>query len=145
MSKTNYIIDEKTGLPYYTVYNHEHKDRIAARMRIWRANNPELIMMQHKDWYYKHKGDKVKIKFETLSHYSNSATPKCVRCQEDDLRCLTLDHIIPIGQQHRRVTGVQFYRKLQVANYPIGYQTLCANCQMKKMFEGNEWTINHKK
>jgi hypothetical protein len=80
----------------------------------------------------------MSLKRETLTHYGNGECA-CVVCGFNDVRALTLDHIKAIGRDKRRATGVSFYRKLQRDAYPEGYQTLCANHQMIKMFEENEW------
>ena len=111
------------------------------KRRDYRRDNRDKIRAQQRVWYKNKKAARNALKLETLSHYSNGE-PICTRCGYSDIRALTLDHIIPIGRKERRVTGLMFYRVLQRQGYPEGYQTLCANCQMLKMFEGNEWQLN---
>jgi hypothetical protein len=59
---------------------------------------------------------------------------RCVACGEVELLFLTLDHIQGGGSAHRRAVGAgsQFYRKLRLDGYPLGYQVLCWNCNIRK-------------
>ena len=119
----------------------DNKEIIKASRRKYRRENKAKIHAQQRDWYIKRKPVRDRLKVETLTHYGNGKLA-CVKCGFDDIRGLTLDHVQPIGQQTKRVVGLNFYRILQLLNYPTGYQTLCANCQLIKMFEGNEWKLN---
>lgn len=119
----------------------KYQPEIIVKRRLFRKNNKEKINMQQRTWYVNKNPIRLKIKEETLTHYGNGKL-SCVKCGFSNVRALTLDHIIPIGREKRRTTGVNFYKILQRQNYPEGYQTLCANCQMIKMFEGNEWKLS---
>ena len=64
----------------------------------------------------------------------------CAPCGHSDPRALTIDHVHRDGHKHKkpwggRYSGVALYRWLVVNNFPPGYQTLCANCQMVKEYE----------
>lgn len=53
----------------------------------------------------------------------------------------SIDHIKGGGTKQRGKTGnggVSLYRWLRKANYPLGYQTLCLNCQFIKRSANNE-------
>lgn len=88
------------------------------------------------------------IKVEVLSHYSNSSSPQCANPFSlhkeliSDLDILTIDHIDGDGNKDRKDKGNHgssgLYRKLRRLNYPLGYQVLCANCQMKKTIINKE-------
>lgn len=83
---------------------------------------------------------KERLKHDVLSMYG---TPKgyagCSwpNCEEDDIDVLTLDHINDDGHAERRMYpdrqgGTTTYQMLRKLGYPPGYQTLCANHQLKK-------------
>ena len=122
-------------------YYQENKEEIKEQRREYRRKNRDKIRGQQRAWYQRKKGNRINLKYITFAHYGGGRAA-CIHCGFSDLRALTLDHIVPIGQQKRRITGVLFYRKLEREGFPEGYQTLCANCQMIKMFEGNEWKLN---
>ena len=123
-------------------YYRRNKEIIKAKARKYRAENKEKIKEQRKHWKSRRtEGLKANIKFVVLSYYGNGK-PACVRCGFRDIRALTLDHIHGLQGEKRKCTGVQFYKMLQDQGCPEGYQTLCANCQMIKMFEEHEWTKN---
>jgi 5-methylcytosine-specific restriction endonuclease McrA len=62
---------------------------------------------------------------------------KCLRCGCDDMRCLEIDHIVPV-RGDRSVYGVKLYRSVTHGNTE-NLQVLCANCHAIKTYEdGNE-------
>jgi len=80
-----------------------------------------------------------KVKKEVLTHYGNGNC-SCVRCGFEDIRALSIDHINGNGhylrtknKSHRNIT-----KWLKDNDFPIGYQTLCMNCQFIKRFEKGE-------
>jgi hypothetical protein len=84
--------------------------------------------------YHNNRNNNTRI--DILTHYGNGILA-CVACGENQLPCLSIDHIKGKGTQHRHQTGipkggVNFYRWLQKQGYPEGYQTLCMNCQYIK-------------
>ncbi len=86
-----------------------------------------------------YKRNVIKLRTQVLTHYGNGKL-MCVRCGENQLPCLTIDHIKGGGNKSRKelgVTGLGFYRWLKQQGFPLGYQTLCANCQLIKR-EHNE-------
>lgn len=85
----------------------------------------------------------ARIKLEVVTHYGNGKAA-CLRCGFEDVRALCIDHINGYGIEHRRsispsheVSGSNFYAWLRREGYPLGFQTLCFNCnQIKKMENG---------
>lgn len=83
-----------------------------------------------------------KVKIEVLSHYSLEDYPQCTECKEEDVVCLSIDHIDGKGVDHRRVlkrAGLPFYYWLRREGFPKGYQTLCMNCQFRKRDRNKEY------
>lgn len=76
---------------------------------------------------------RLHLRIEVLTHYGNGKLA-CVKCGEDSIFCLTLDHIEGGGNKHKKRIGgaVKLYPLLKRQGYPKGYQTLCMNCQWKK-------------
>lgn len=77
------------------------------------------------------------LKRQTLSHYGKDGEAKCcwVDCEITDLDMLSLDHIENNGKEERKnglTSGMGLYGYLRKRGWPTGYQTLCANHQIKK-------------
>jgi hypothetical protein len=95
--------------------------------------NPCNILHKNKYNLYHH-DQLVKTKILIMTHYGNGEC-KCVLCNEKRLPCLTIDHINGGGTKHRRSInipnggGLHFYKWLIDNKYPLGYRTLCWNCQ----------------
>lgn len=75
------------------------------------------------------------VREKVFNHYGNS----CNHCGFNDQRALQIDHINDNGAEERyaldgsrNFSGWRFYEYLIKNNYPEGYQTLCANCNMIK-------------
>lgn len=85
--------------------------------------------------YFKRVPDKYnkKIKELVLTHYGQGKLA-CLFCGEERLDCLSLDHINNDGWKDRSKghAGVRLYTKLYKEKFPLGYQTLCMNCQFLK-------------
>jgi len=81
-------------------------------------------------------------KLQVIDYYSNG-TMKCNRCNMNDIRVLTLDHINGGGNAHRKQVGNSTYFRLiqqykKTNQWEDGYQVLCMNCQFIKRCENNE-------
>lgn len=78
-----------------------------------------------------------KYKLEVMSHYGKDSTAKCAwpGCEVDDLDMLTLDHIENDGKLDRvkGLFGANLQKYLVKSGFPPGFQTLCANHNLKKM------------
>lgn len=75
------------------------------------------------------------LKTEVLTYYGKRNLA-CVTCGESRLACLSIDHVNGGGEKHRRglrqAGGLPFYSWLKRQGFPVGYQTLCMNCQFAK-------------
>lgn len=85
----------------------------------------------------RHKG----LKIHVLTHYGVGGKLQCYweGCTVTDIDMLTLDHIENDGAEHRRGYtksgrggGNVLYDHLIREGYPAGFQTLCANHNLKK-------------
>ena len=124
-------------LEYRRKYYQEHRSELLLK-------NREYARQHGKENYFKNREEHVKrsrekrqrLKLETLTHYSGNKTPQCAYCGIDDIDILCIDHINNNGNKQRRaiggIKGTGFYWWLRRNNYPLGYQILCANCNMKK-------------
>lgn len=162
---------------YNRVWGLENRERRKEQARARYANDPGRHRNYALKSYYKHidnnrrkqneratiryRQDKAKsyainyksrckIREETLTHYGGGKLT-CVKCGENRLPCLTIDHKNGKGAierlklpQYQRA-GVNFYRYLRKMNHPVGYQTLCMNCQWIKRAENKEdgRTVRH--
>ncbi len=113
------------------IYYKANRDRIISYNREYRARNRAKLRQLNNQY-------NVQVKSDVLSHYGKDGTlcccwPGCTECDPD---ILTLDHVENNGATHRKeiggLTGMRMYPKLRKANYPPGFQTLCANHQLKK-------------
>lgn len=109
--------------------------------RNWRAKNHEHDIARQRAW-------RQSLKLETLTHYGKNGNPQCCwdGCDIIDIDVLTLDHINndgaaahrnyprrgPIPEGTRVKLGINMYSDLRQRGFPAGFQTLCANHQLKK-------------
>ena len=118
-------------------YRKEHKERQEETTRSWKKENPDRIKLH----LLARRKVTAAIKAKVLTHYGNGKLA-CVRCGESRMACLSIDHVNGSGFKHRRKLGIgsgkPFYLWLKKNDYPIGYQTLCMNCQFVKRVENNE-------
>jgi hypothetical protein len=85
-----------------------------------------------------------RIKLEVLTHYSPDEKLKCScpRCDIVIPDFLTLDHIEGIGNSER-LPGIQFYLWIKRNDFPVGFQTLCFNCNCARNFPRNKGICPH--
>lgn len=78
----------------------------------------------------------LEIKVKVLSYYGKQGLSQCnwPECLETDIDTLTLDHIENDGYKDRNVNkgSSKLYSRLIRECFPKGFQTLCANHQLKK-------------
>ncbi len=123
-----YTKDDRYGKKYI---NSHCKACNKIQTYAWRAKNKERS--RQIDFRYSDK-----LKRTVYSHYGKNGEAVCVNCGFEDIRALCIDHIFNNGAEERRsikdkyFAGKNFYRWLQKNNYPSGYQTLCANCNLIK-------------
>ena len=115
---------------YQNKYYHDNRERLLARHRelLWQGGT-------YRNTEY-HRKYKRKLKRTVLSYYSGGKCV-CAICGEDNLYCLSIDHINGKGEEHRKSEGYRnwggnIYGYLRYENYPLGYQVLCMNCQFIK-------------
>ena len=111
-----------------TSYYEENKNARLVYQKVYDGEHPEKTRKHNNDRY-------LRLKQEVLTHYSNGRLI-CVKCGFNDIRALSIDHIDGGGNQFRQITRMTssytFYGWLKRNGYPIGYQTLCMNCQVIK-------------
>ena len=108
--------------------------RTPQRRRLcdWRSRHPEAAVKHNYDMASQRK-------LLVITHYGNGKA-QCVKCGFSDIRALSIDHITAIGAHNRgKLAGQLLYQHLIKANYPIGFQTLCMNCQWIKRHENREF------
>lgn len=91
----------------------------------WRRKNPSIISGYRKS-------NAMKLRRSIFEHYGL----KCSCCNEDELVFLVLDHIQDDGGKQRKElnlkSGEPFYRWIKNNGFPVGFQTLCHNCNHAK-------------
>ncbi len=116
-------------------YHRKHRSKIIKRLRKYYEDNKEEMNKYHR-------GQTAKIKLEVLLYYSrNKNKPICARCNWDDIRALSIDHIKGGGNKHFKTInkfGNSFYRWIISQGYPKGFQVLCMNHQWVKRSENGE-------
>ena len=114
---------------YYLAHREHLLAQSAEYVRTHREHRREYAKIWNRGWGYRNKT-------KALAHYSNNDIPQCATCGITDVDVLCIDHINGGGTAHRRAIGIpsgsRFYRWLISKNFPLGYQTLCANCNLKK-------------
>jgi hypothetical protein len=118
-------------------YREENKEVVKERKRKWREKNKEKIrtgrMELYKKYRQQHAEKRAQIKYDVFAHYSGG-TVKCAECDISDIDMLTLDHVDGGGCKHRKQVGAgtRMYMWLKNLGYPVGFQVLCWNHNMKK-------------
>ena len=115
-------------LLYLRNYSKTHRESMNVNKRkSYRIHRQEISL--------KAKAIHLALKKLVLAQYGHGNIA-CVQCGESDLRCLSIDHVNGNGAKHRRSLGnrggIVFYKWLKKERFPIGYQTLCMNCQFKR-------------
>lgn len=142
-SKESYLLskerDYERHRPHIREYQRKWYQLHRAERLIAASNRYKLNRIACNDRMVRHRR---KLKTEVLTHYSNDGCI-CVKCGYSDIRALTIDHINGGGRRHvREITkrcGSEMYRWLKKNDYPVGYQTLCFNCQWIKRDEKHEY------
>lgn len=123
---------------------HGHNSRVANAMRTTEGVTQFKISRKSK-WggrtsrAYLDRRTKLRleIKREALTYYGHNKCA-CVNCGYNDIRALSIDHVNGNGNRHRKminVEGGEIYTWLKKNDYPLGFQTLCMNCQFIKKQE----------
>lgn len=123
---------------YYQEHKEEIKEKARERARKHRLEAPDEVRERDR---FVMRAWRLRCKMIVLSHYGRGGKPVCIRCREDRLPCLSIDHIDGGGREDRRnrgKVGGSLYSQLIKEGFPTGFQTLCMNCQWVKRFENNE-------
>ena len=105
----------------------------ALRQRDYRERHPEQPRKERKQRWA--------LKEEVLTYYGGGILA-CVSCGFNDIRALSIDHMHGIfGKQKegKFKHGASLYQWLKKNQYPVGYQTLCMNCQWIKRVINKEY------
>jgi hypothetical protein len=105
----------------------------------WAKKNPDKKRMGRLSY-------RMRLRLETLAHYSKSEQPKCCVCGYSNPDALVLDHINNDGAKHREslkvarrgggTDGISIQEKLHAQGFPdVGLQVLCCNCNTIKQAE----------
>ena len=107
-------------------YYAEHKEERNAYQAGYYADNKEQERVRRAIYA-------SAIKLEVLNAYGGA---RCACCGETLFEGLSIDHVDGNGAEHRRnngaVSGGGFYRWLKKHGFPLGYQVLCATCNVAK-------------
>ncbi len=106
-------------------YKDPAKKRIHEKMR---SNLDGYQMRRPRD---RRRDEQLKKSIFTIYGHGKCA---CVHCGEKRLDCLSIDHVNNDGAKDK-LSGDRLYRYLRDNNYPLGFQTLCMNCQFLKLRE----------
>lgn len=143
-TKAEYMREYRRTHPNYDRHHKARQDRYIARLKAGLVGNKIVHKPKtHKEYIRispikKRIPDDIQsLKRGVLTHYGGGKLA-CVICGQDDIDCLSLDHVNNDGH-HRtnkhHVGGNNLYKKLMRSNYPEGYQTLCMSCNFKKSLE----------
>ena len=143
--------NKETRSAYNKQYELTHKRQIKKRKHLYYLANRERFLKISHDYKQAHQEEQRenyrrwarKYKNEVLTYYGGGELA-CVGCGDSRVDCLTIDHINNNGYEHRKkvtLTGDKIYRWLRENNYPVGYQTLCMNCQFKKLEKEYRWVL----
>ena len=117
-------------------YRREQRADARAAGTVYRKGRGNLTnkAAQNRKWHLEFRG----VLFEKLGG------ARCVRCGFANVRALQLDHVDGGGNQHRKAlaSGTAYYRalsKMSATELVATFQVLCANCNVIKREEREEW------
>ena len=125
------ILSDNSG--YSPEHYQANKGHFAMVNKLYHQANRTRRLLRRRE------SDRI-LKVDVLTFYSVNGTHQCVKCGIADVDVLNIDHINGGGRKHREeisgnALGQNLYRWLKRNDYPNGYQTLCANCNLKKAIE----------
>ncbi len=125
-------------------YYLKHKEKRKAYTREYYAKNKKMVNTKKKIWYDEN------AKTESFrDHYSNIQRSarlrkkclvldkyggECKCCGENRIEFLAIDHIEGGGTEHRKQLTTKIYNWLKTNKFTSGFQVLCHNCNMAKVF-----------
>lgn len=136
--------DKEIGKAHMKAYFELHpevRERAKQRKKKWDFEHQEEIKQERAREYQSltlqqklERQDKAlernrQIRLEVLRYYGNGQLA-CSQCSEKRIECLSIDHINGNGSAHRKTLGGDnIFRWLKRNSYPLGFRTLCMNCQ----------------
>ena len=99
-----------------------------SRQRVHQIFNHKYVFTQHPLSFISKGHNYYEKKERVLTHYGGDVC-KCVLCGYDNIKALSIDHILGDGAVHRKEITLDIYTWLIKNNFPDGYRTLCMNCQ----------------
>ena len=126
------VFDKKK---YYHDYHLKNRERINKRKKNWRLRNPDKTKMYNARLYEKRKKQKPLEKLQVFQHYSKGII-KCACCKEKEYDFLCIDHINgkkAVGHTKEH-SSYRLYKWLISHGFPEGFQVLCFNCNLAKLF-----------
>jgi hypothetical protein len=135
MALTRKEIDER--------WRKAHPEQHREKVRKWAATNPEQHHARNKKWEQEHPEQHletrrkayVKLRAKRRQEAIIALGGVCLTCQCVDVRCLQIDHIIPI--KGKRMNDTTFYNSI-IRGMIENLQVLCANCHAIKTYENGE-------
>jgi hypothetical protein len=118
---------------YDVKYYQSHKLSESQRGKEYRLNHKKETSARIKKYVRQ-------LANEVLTHYGDGKLA-CVRCgYAGEIAALSLDHMNGGGRKHRAsLDTTKWYHWLKEHDYPLGFQTLCNNCQFIKRAENKEY------
>jgi len=110
----------------------KYRERENDRVRKWASTHKEELKTYYKN-YRLNKIQEYKTQvFDILGRV-------CVHCGYSNPRALQIDHIEGNAKEDKKLrpNAYSYYKKIVERN-GVGYQILCANCNMIKSFSGKE-------
>src|SRR5215472_10205708 len=105
-----------------------HPDKHREQVRKWAREHPEQYRETRRKAYTKRVD---KIRQDAIKALGGV----CAHCSCADIRCLQIDHVVPLRGQSRLRVEV-FYRSI-IARSADNLQVLCANCHAIKTYFEN--------
>ncbi|SRR6266700_4591282 len=137
--------EKQRSLEYSRAWRKANRDRKNAAQRDYRQQNKDHIREQDRTWRDTREGQRKREAEAAKRQYARLKQGAiimlggiCVRCGWNDIRCLEIDHIIPV-RGDRSLYGIKLYRSIVTGGSTENLQVLCANCHAIKTYEdGNE-------
>lgn len=122
----------------------------AVSSKHWYAKNKQKVLSEKKQYYVVNRAvmlEKKKLAYRkrrrsvseqyfsdkeaAINVYTNGEGT-CRHCGQGDIDVLCRDHVNDDGADHRRAVGKSIYKWVHRNDYPLIFQVLCYNCNMKK-------------
>ncbi len=114
-------------------YYRRYPERVKLANKVARAKRHDYYLAMARR---QHRRTRERLRTMVLRNYSG-AVPRCACCGEREQDFLTIDHIEGRARDAEKKFGIPragypLYRWLRRNRFPIGFQVLCANCNISK-------------